>query len=170
MQNKESIAYLLVDNDSHMLEVIDEILVDENYQVIRATSGEAAIELLNTKDFDLVITDLKMGKANGIAVLKRVKELNHETMVIIMTGNTDVAFAIEALRLDADDYLLKPFNMDYFLDRVSNCLEKLENTRGIEKSTMRNRDLNKYNQLVGIDSQTSLERRNHGGHYGSYSK
>ena len=146
-QNAENRKYniLLADDDSHMLGVIDEILVDENYQVIRATSGEAAIELLNTKDFDLVITDLNMGKANGIAVLKRAKELNHETMVIIMTGNTDVTFAIEALRLNADDYLLKPFNMDYFLDRVSNCLEKLESTRGIERSTMRNRALNEYN-------------------------
>ena len=127
-QNAEQRNYniLLVDDDSHMLEVIDEILVEENYQVIMATSGEAAIELLNTKDFDLVITDLNMGKANGIAVLKRAKELNHETVVIIMTGNTDVAFAIEALRLDADDYLLKPFNIDYFLDRVSIALRNWE--------------------------------------------
>ncbi|MCK5011945.1 MAG: response regulator [Deltaproteobacteria bacterium] len=127
-QNAEQRNYniLLVDDDSHMLEVIDEILLEENYQVIRATSGEAAIELLNTKDFDLVITDLNMGKANGIAVLKRAKELNHETMVIIMTGNTDVAFAIEALRFDADDYLLKPFNIDYFLDRVSIALRNWE--------------------------------------------
>ncbi|MCK5186791.1 MAG: response regulator [Deltaproteobacteria bacterium] len=127
-QNAEQRNYniLLVDDDSHMLEVIDEILLEENYQVIRATSGEAAIELLNTKDFDLVITDLNMGKANGIAVLKRAKELNHETMVIIMTGNTDVAFAIEALRLDVDDYLLKPFNIDYFLDRVSIALRNWE--------------------------------------------
>ena len=127
-QNAEQRNYniLLVDDDSHMLEVIDEILLEENYQVTRATSGEAAIELLNTKDFDLVITDLNMGKANGIAVLKRAKELNHEAMVIIMTGNTDVAFAIEALRLDADDYLLKPFNIDYFLDRVSIALRNWE--------------------------------------------
>ena len=127
-QNAEQRNYniLLVDDDSHMLEVIDEILLEENYQVIRATSGEAAIELLNTKDFDLVITDLNMGKANGIAVLKRAKELNHEAMVIIMTGNTDVAFAIEALRLDVDDYLLKPFNIDYFLDRVSIALRNWE--------------------------------------------
>ena len=127
-QNAENRKYniLLVDDDSHMLEVIDEILVEENYQVIRATSGETAIELLNTKDFDLVITDLNMGKANGIAVLKRAKELNHEAMVIIMTGNTDVAFAIEALRLDVDDYLLKPFNIDYFLDRVSIALRNWE--------------------------------------------
>ena len=127
-QNAENRKYniLLADDDSHMLGVIDEILVDENYQVIRATSGEAAIELLNTKDFDLVITDLNMGKANGIAVLKRAKELNHETMVIIMTGNIDVTFAIEALRLNADDYLLKPFNMDYFLDRVSIALRNWE--------------------------------------------
>jgi DNA-binding response OmpR family regulator len=127
-QNAENRKYniLLVDDDSHMLEVIDEILLEENYQVIMVTSGEAAIELLNRKDFDLVITDLNMGKANGIAVLKRAKELNHETMVIIMTGNTDVAFAIEALRLDADDYLLKPFNIDYFLDRVSIALRNWE--------------------------------------------
>jgi len=102
---------LLVEDNSHLLKVIYDILKSKGYQVTTATSGEKAVEALNTNDFDLVITDINMGKVNGISILKKVKELNHETMVIIMTGSLDVNFGIEALRLDAADYILKPFNV-----------------------------------------------------------
>ena len=101
-----------------------EILEYENYQVTTAINGEAAIKALSENDFDLVITDLNMGQVNGILVLKKAKELNPGTTVIIMTSSVDVAFAIEALRLNADDYLLKPFNLYDLLDRVSHCLNK----------------------------------------------
>ena len=100
---------LLVEDDCNLLEVIHESLADEGYRLTKATSGEEAIALLKTKSFDLVITDLIMGRENGISVLKKVKELNQETQVIIMTGTIDITFVIEALRLDANDYILKPF-------------------------------------------------------------
>jgi len=144
---------LLVEDDSHLLKVIYDILKSKGYQVTTATSGEEAVETLNTNDFDLVITDISMGKVNGISVLKKVKELNHETMVIIMTGSLDVNLAIEALRLDADDYILKPFNLADLLERVSNCLTKLENTRKNRRSSKRNKASNDHTiNLTGIVS------------------
>ena len=115
---------LLVDDDHHMLNVMHEILTDEDYQITTAGNGEAALEVLETDDFDLVITDLNMGRVNGISVLKKAKELNPDTMMFITTANIDVSYAIEALRLRADDYMLKPFNVSELLDRVSRCLKK----------------------------------------------
>ena len=133
---------LLVEDDCNLLEVIHESLADEGYRLTKATSGEEAIALLKTKSFDLVITDLIMGRENGISVLKKVKELNQETQVIIMTGTIDITFVIEALRLDANDYILKPFALNDLLDRIGSCLEKLESTRGNRRSTMRKRVFN----------------------------
>jgi DNA-binding response OmpR family regulator len=121
-QRKNTI--LIVEDNPNLLYLTYEILEHENYQVTTATNGEAGIKALSENYFDLVITDLNMGQVNGISVLKKAKELNPGTTVIIMTASVDVAFAIEALRLNADDYLLKPFNIYGLLDRVSHCLKK----------------------------------------------
>lgn len=115
---------LLVDDDPHMLDVTHEILADEGYHITTATSGEAAIEALKTRDFDLVITDLNMGQINGISVLQEAKDSKPEIMVIITTACSDAAYVIEALRLNANDYILKPFKLDDLLHRVSLCFEK----------------------------------------------
>ena len=115
---------LLVEDNPNLLYLTYEILEYENYHVTTAINGEAAIKALSENDFDLVITDLNLGQVNGISVLKKAKELNPETMVIIMTGSVDVQSAIEALRLNADDYLLKPFNLHDLLRCVSHCLNK----------------------------------------------
>ena len=115
---------LIVDDDPHMLNVLHEMLKHKDYQTSTALNGEAALEVLETDDFDLVITDLNMGQVNGISVLKKAKELNPGTRVFITTANFDITYAIEALRLKADDYMLKPFNMSELLERVSLCLKK----------------------------------------------
>jgi DNA-binding response OmpR family regulator len=115
---------LLVEDNLHLRELTQEILEDAGYQVTTTTCGEAAIKTLYNKDFNLVITDLNMGAANGISVLKKTKELNPATKVIIMTGNTDVRFVIEALRYNANDYILKPFHLGDLLARVYHCIGK----------------------------------------------
>ena len=99
---------LLVDDDPFILEGIGEDLESNGYQVTRASSGETAVDLLESTPFDMVITDLVMDSTDGIQVLKKTKELNSETQVIILTGFGDMDSAIEALRSQADDFLLKP--------------------------------------------------------------
>ena len=122
---------LLVDDDPFILEGIGEDLESNGYQVNRASSGESAVELLESIHFDLVITDLVMDSTDGIQVLKKTKELNSDIQVIILTGYGDIDSAIEALRSQADDFLLKPCESQEMLFRVKNCLEKLELTRKI---------------------------------------
>lgn len=118
---------LLVDDDPFILKTIAPALQrHEKCLVVTADNGQKAIDEMSNKDFDLVITDLVMGETDGIAVLKKAKELNPETMVIVLTGYGDMTSAIDALRFDADDYLLKPCELEEIFFRVGHCLERLE--------------------------------------------
>ena len=123
MQNK---SILLVDDEEIILNSIGMDLRRENYNVTLATSGEEAITLLQDKRFDLVVTDLSMSGMDGIQVLKEAKKIHAMTGVIILTGFGDMTSAIDALRLGADDYVLKPCGSDELIIRIGRCLEKQE--------------------------------------------
>ena len=128
----EKNTILLVDDDPFILEGIGEDLENQGFKVTRAASGDRALELLTGSNFDLVITDLVMEDVDGIQVLKKAKELNANAMVIILTGYGNMKSAIEALRHEADDYLLKPCESEELLYRVKQCLEKAELSRKIK--------------------------------------
>ena len=120
---------LLVDDDPFILEGIGSDLEYRGYRVTRAASGEKAIKLLESFHFDLVITDLVMGPTGGIQVLQKTKQLHSDAKVMILTGFGDMNSAINALRYQADDYLLKPCESDEMIARVRSCLEDLERAR-----------------------------------------
>ena len=128
----EKNTILLVDDDPFILEGIGEDLENQGFKVTKAASGDRALELLTGSNFDLVITDLVMEDVDGIQVLKKAKELNANAMVIILTGYGNMKSAIEALRHEADDYLLKPCESEELLYRVNQCLEKAELSRKIK--------------------------------------
>ncbi|HEB31310.1 MAG TPA: response regulator, partial [Spirochaetes bacterium] len=98
----------------------------------RAQSGEEAVELLKKNMFDLVITDQVMNELDGIQVLKNVKELNPETQVIIFTGYNTFSTPVDALRLRADEFLLKPCESKELIRIVKRCLENLVSSRKIK--------------------------------------
>ncbi|MCF8127428.1 MAG: response regulator [Deltaproteobacteria bacterium] len=125
-------SILLVDDDPIITAGTGSDLEEIGYEVTTADCGEQAIKLLNESSFDLVITDLVMAPINGMGVLKEAKKLNPETMVIVLTGFGDMTSAIDALRLDADDYMLKPCDPEEMYFRISRCLEKLELNRKIK--------------------------------------
>jgi len=122
----EKYRILLVDDDPFILEGIGADLENQGFTVAKAGSGDRALELLAKADFDLVITDLVMENVDGIQVLKKAKELNPDTMVIILTGYGNMNSAIEALRHEADDYLLKPCESAEMFYRINQCRNKAE--------------------------------------------
>jgi YesN/AraC family two-component response regulator len=81
----------------------------------------------------MLITDLVMGAVGGLDVLKKAKELDPEMMAIVLTGFGDLSSAIDALRLNADDYLQKPCESEALHFRISRCFEKLELKREISR-------------------------------------
>jgi len=117
-------SVLVVDDSPHMLEVLYEMLTERGYDITRALGGEAALEALSSCHFDLIITDLHMGKVSGMDVLRRAKALWPGTTVIIVTGNSSATHVIEALRYGVDGYLLKPFTMLDLLESISHCFNK----------------------------------------------
>ncbi len=117
---------LLVDDEEIILESISQELIDEGFEVATAISGEEAISKISNSNFDLVLTDLIMPGVGGLQVLEGARKNDPNICVIIYTGYGDMTSAIEALRLGADDYLIKPCNIDEIHFRINQCLEKRE--------------------------------------------
>ena len=122
MTNSKTI--LLVDDEAIIVKTIAGKLSDEGFSVLTAANGNEAIGLLQDNAVDMVVTDLMMEGIDGIQVLKEVKEHNRNIVVIILTGYGDLNSAIDALRLGADDYLLKPCDLNELLFRINKCFEK----------------------------------------------
>ncbi len=123
MRNK---SILLVDDEQIILHSIGRDLRMQDYVVTLAANGEDAINLLKCNQFELVVTDISMQGLDGIQVLKEAKKISSIISVIILTGYGDMVSAIDALRLGADDYLLKPCDPDELVMRIERCLEKQE--------------------------------------------
>ena len=119
-------SVLLVDDDVLILQTIGMALEKEGYEVKTAESGEAALVLLRKRSFDLLITDLVMDAIDGIALLKKAKKLIPEIKVIILTAYGSITSTIDALRLGADDFLLKPCEPEEIFFRLQKCLERAE--------------------------------------------
>ena len=124
---------LVVDDEKIALNNLTYILKKEGYEVTATQSGPRALNLLEEQDFDLILTDLKMEKVDGMQVLTRSKEMHPDTEVIMITGYATVDSAINAMKAGAYHYLPKPFKLDEVRKVVKEALEKkqlkLENVK-----------------------------------------
>lgn len=119
-------SILVVDDEAASRESLKDVLGDEGYDVTAAADGRQAVELLGTGEFDIVITDLRMPGLDGVGLLREVRRLCPQTLVILMTAHASVETAVEALRQGAHDYMLKPLEFDEVLVKVARLLERRE--------------------------------------------
>ena len=115
---------LVVDDEKSMREILEIFLKSEGYGVSVAENGEKAIEAVKKDIFDLIITDMKMPKVGGLELLKNVKQITPDTVVVIVTAFGTTESAVAAMKLGAYDYIQKPFQMDDIRLVVKNALEK----------------------------------------------
>ncbi len=115
---------LVVDDELSMREYLEVLLARVGYEVVSAASATDASRLLATTPVDLVITDMKLGRETGLAVLKSAKALPTAPEVIVITAFGTTASAVEAMRQGAYDYILKPFDNEDFIAHVQKALEK----------------------------------------------
>ncbi|HEY2994174.1 MAG TPA: sigma-54 dependent transcriptional regulator [Methylomirabilota bacterium] len=119
------IRVLVVDDEQSMRELLAIMLRQAGYEVTLADGGEAAVETLSKgESFDLVVTDLRMRKVDGLAVLKAAKEFSPRTVVLMVTAFASTETAVEAMKLGAYDYVTKPFKLDELKLTVRNALER----------------------------------------------
>jgi DNA-binding NtrC family response regulator len=114
---------LVVDDDPKILEVIADVLRDEGYAVDTAPGGKQAIRSVDAEFYDLVFTDLKMPKIDGMKVLRHVVDQSPDTMCIILTGYGTIEGAVEAIKAGAFHYITKPVKSGEILMVVEKALK-----------------------------------------------
>jgi len=115
---------LIVDDEEMITVLIAQRLFREGYFCATANNGNEALNHFYKNHFSLMITDVKMPEMDGIDLLKNVKTINSNMMVIVMTSYPEIGVAVEAMRLGANDFLIKPIDLDLLVLSVRNALEK----------------------------------------------
>ncbi len=131
MPNKK---ILVVDDDYSSRIFLQKVLEKDEYPTTICSDGAEALEILNRQSFDLVVSDLRMESVGGIELLEKIKYLDSQIAVIILTGHASIQTAIEALRLGASDYLNKPINIEELRIRVKKALERQELERKLTEA------------------------------------
>ncbi len=123
---------LIVEDEKSMREVLKILLEEEAHEVTTASDGLEGLLSLDKDIFDLVITDIKMPKADGFKILKKVKEISPDTVVMMITAFSNTETAIEAMKLGAYDYISKPFNINELRLKVRKAIEKKKESEELE--------------------------------------
>jgi len=140
---------LVVDDERDFLTLVRGSLDSDRYEVWTAKNGEEALKRIRQTPVDVVLSDLVMPGMNGLSLLQRIKEINAELSVIMITGFGTIETAVEAMRHGAYDYLTKPFEQDELQMRVERALERvrlLEERRYLHRDRVEREGLE---QLIG---------------------
>ena len=127
---------LIVDDEERMRHLLSIMLSRKGYHVDQAGDGVEALEMIGATPFDMIITDIKMPRMDGVELLKKIMEMEIPSPVVFITAFATVESAVEAMRQGAVDYIIKPFEEDRILLTV-------ERTLGLSRIMAENRNLKK---------------------------
>ncbi|MCJ7593778.1 MAG: response regulator, partial [Desulfobacterales bacterium] len=113
----------VIDDEQIVLDSVRKILSEDNYEVEVTLSGRQGLEWAVQKDYDVVLTDMKMPDIGGMVVLRDVKRARPLMPVVIITGYATVSSAVQAMKLGAADYIEKPFTPDELLKALDRAIE-----------------------------------------------
>jgi len=144
---------LVADDEKSMREFLDIMLKKEGYKVTLASNGEEVMKLIEKDIFDLALVDIRMPRQDGISVLKRIKSISPETVVIVITAYASADTAIKAMKEGAYDYIMKPFKIEEIKLIIQNALEKkhLQNENLLLKQVVRDRY--HFENIIGQSSR-----------------
>ena len=147
-------ASILVVDDEHSMREFLEIMLDkEGYLVATAAGGSEAIDILKKKEFDLVITDIRMKEVNGLEVLKKCKEIYPNTIVIMISAYASTSTAVEAMKWGAYDYLPKPFKVREIKSVIRDALAIAQSQESQEKAETDAEGTTNYHGIVGESTE-----------------
>ncbi|MCL4456497.1 MAG: sigma-54 dependent transcriptional regulator [Nitrospirae bacterium] len=147
---------LIVDDEKIALKNLEHVMKKEGYNVTGTQSGQNALKHLEEQPFDVVLTDLRMEKVDGVQILKKCRELHPDAEVIMITGYATLESAVSAMKQGAFYYIAKPFKLDEVRKVVKEAVEKV----ALKKENARLREhLEKYQGKVKIISQDSNMQR-----------
>lgn len=125
----ETAHVLVVDDEGAIRYSVSKTLQRVGYNVNEAASGEEALDMIRNQRYDVILTDIRMPGITGVELLKRIKDLAPDAIVILMTGYASLGTAVEALRLGAHDYLIKPSSSQDIRQSVSRGVDRARNLK-----------------------------------------
>jgi len=140
---------LLVEDEVNMARTLAKILRRRGFEVSSAVNGNEALTALAETDFDVVITDLNMPQMDGMTLLKEMKERALSPVTLVLTGHGTIQTAVEAMRLGAWDYLIKPCHPDELLVKVTQALETRDLRRQVSRLQTELRHYSRFGALIG---------------------
>ncbi|MFO0357983.1 MAG: sigma-54-dependent transcriptional regulator [Sphingobacteriaceae bacterium] len=135
---------LIIDDEKAIRRSIREILEFEKYQVEEAEDGAQGLDLALKNKYDVILSDIKMPKLDGIELLQKLMESNCESALIIMSGHGNIETAVDAVKKGAYDYLAKPIDLNRLLVTVRNAMQKnelVQETKVLKKKIARSVDM-----------------------------
>jgi len=118
------VKVLFVDDDAALRKIVKSQLTGMGYRVDEADDGQTAIEMLQKDSYALMLLDINMPTKSGIDVLKFLKEKKLQCRVIMLTGRVGFSIASESMKLGADEYVTKPFSLEYLLSTMQRVLSR----------------------------------------------
>lgn len=132
---------LVVEDEYDIGDIIEHYLQREGMRVIRAMNGKQAIEINATQSIDLILLDIKLPELNGWEVLKRIRQSNQRTPVIMLTALDQDVDKVTALRMGADDFVIKPFNPNEVVARVHAVLRRTNQSTQIPNKNLKYKNI-----------------------------
>ncbi|HBO3973157.1 TPA: SpoIIE family protein phosphatase [Pseudomonas aeruginosa] len=160
--HKVSATLLIIDDDEVVRESLAAYLEDSNFKVLQALNGLQGLQIFESKEPDLVICDLRMPQIDGLELIRRIRQTASETPIIVLSGAGVMSDAVEALRLGAADYLIKPLEDLAVLEHsVRRALDRaylrVENQRYRDKLEAANRELQASLNLLQEDQNAGRQ-------------
>ena len=156
---------LVADDHDSLRRGIVRALSDAHHEVDEAPNGNVAIEKLHEGQYDVVLSDLKMGGSDGMDVLRTAKSLQPHTAVILMTAFGSIHTAVEAMKIGAFDYVQKPFEIEEMELKIAKAIEHRRLKHEIEYLRHTQQDIYDFDRIVGASGalQSVLVDREEGG-------
>lgn len=153
-----SYSVLIVEDDNDLCEALKETLTMAGYIPETAINGEEALNIIQNKPIDMVVSDVQMAKMDGVKLLKRIKTAHTELPVILMTAFGTIKQAVDVMQLGAVDYLVKPFQPEVLVSKVSQFLPNIlaETDTGFVASDIKTKEVMEIANRVADSDATLL--------------
>jgi two-component system response regulator AtoC len=151
-------SILIVDDDEVMLETLSEVLKKRGYEIFLASSGNVALSVIKKNIIDLILLDMRLPDVDGLEVLKKIKELDTEILVIMMTAYSDVQTAVSAMKSGAYHYINKPFELDELKLLIEKGLETKSLINEVRRLHKQQREEHKNSYIYGVSPQIQYVR------------
>src|SRR5688500_6093813 len=147
---------LIIDDEKAIRKTLSEILSYEGYKIEEAGDGEEGLRKFRDKTYEVVLCDIKMPKLDGIEFLDKVRELNPDVPVIMISGHGTIETAVEAVKKGAYDYIAKPPDLNRLLITIRNAMDK---NNLVTETKVLKRKVSKVEEMIGDSEQIQKIRK-----------